>query len=687
MTDLTRLRTATPRAADPLLAPLRIKKVTFRNRIISTSHASTLDEGGMPGERYQAYHEAKALGGLALTMFGGSSMVTSDSSWGGGQIDVSRDAVIPYLQAFSARIHARGAALMCQISHLGRRADAMSTNWLPAIAPSRIRETRHRAFPREMDRDDIKRVVRAYGEAALRCLEGGLDGIETMTGGHLIGQFLSPLTNQRTDGFGGSLANRARFGLMVHEEIRRRVGDDFLVGIRFVVDEDSEDGIGFEDGLRLARLFEAEGSIDFFNCIFGRMDTELALAEQNMPGMSEPIAPFLKPVAEFKRETRLPVFHAGRIPDIATARYAIAENMLDMVGMTRAHIADPQIVNKLARGEEERIRPCVGANYCLYKKVNCLHNPASGRELHLPQVIAPADVPGRRVVVVGGGPAGLEAARVAAERGHRVTLFEVGSRPGGQLLIASRTSLRRDLIGIVDWRWSELQRLGVDLRLDTYADAASVLAEAPDAVVVATGGLPDVEWLDGGEHCTTVWDALSRTGPAVGDDVIIYDGTGRHEAASCALHLAEAGRAVSFATIDDTVAVEMSYADRVIYRKRFAQNGIAVLCDRSLARVRREANRLIATFRHELTGLESELSASEIVVERGTAPFMEVFDELRDRAANRGVTDIDLLLAGRPQMAERPMDGAFELHRIGDAAASRNVHAAIYDALRLCVTL
>jgi hypothetical protein len=173
----------------------------------------------------------------------------------------------------------------------------------------------------------------------------------------------------------------------------------------------------------------------------------------------------------------------------------------------------------------------------------------------------------------------------------------------------------------------------------------------------------------------------------VGDNVIIYDGTGRHEAASCALHLAEAGLAVSFATIDEAVAVEMSYADRVIYRKRFAQNAIAVFCDRSLIRVRRDGNRLIATLRHELTGQESELSASEIVVERGTTPFTEVFDQLRDHAANRGVTNVDLLLAGRPQMAERPMNGAFELHRIGDAAASRNVHAAIYDALRLCATL
>src|SRR5208283_1699740 len=177
------------RKSDPLLQPLRIKKILFRNRIMSTSHASTLDEDGMPKERYQRYHEEKAKGGIALTMFGGSSMVSRDSSWGGGQVDVSGDEVIPYLRAFSERIHAHGAAIMCQISHLGRRADAMGWNWLPTVGPSPIRETRHRNFPREMDAHDIARIVKEYAAAAKRCREGGLDGVETVTGGHLIGQF------------------------------------------------------------------------------------------------------------------------------------------------------------------------------------------------------------------------------------------------------------------------------------------------------------------------------------------------------------------------------------------------------------------------------------------------------------------------------------------------------------------
>ena len=674
------------RKSDPLLQPLRIKKVLFRNRIMSTSHAATLDDGGIPKERYQRYHEEKARGGIALTMFGGSSMVSRDSSWGGGQIDVSGDEIIPYLQQFSGRIHHLGAAIMCQISHLGRRADAMGWNWLPTIAPSPIRETRHRNFPREMDEHDIKRVIDDWAAAVKRCKEGGLDGVETMTGGHLMGQFFSPWTNKRTDRFGGSTENRARFGLMVHEAMRKAVGDDFLIGIRYFVDEAKDDGLNFDEAVRIAHIFEREGLIDFFNTNFGRLDTDRYLAEQCMPGMSQPVAPFLAVSGAFKKEVKLPVFHAARIQDIATARYAIAEGLLDMVAMTRAHMADPQIVNKLMRGEEERIRPCVGASYCMYKKVACLHNPATGREDRLPQVVERAAVPGRKVVVVGGGPAGLEAARVSAERGHKVVLFEAGAKLGGQMLSAVRATWRRDLIAIVDWRAAELERLGVEVRLNTYAELADVIAEQPSAVIIATGGLPDTAWLDGAEHCTTVWDMLVDATQAK-DDVLVFDGTGRHQAVSCALHLAELGRDVQFVTTDEYVAMEMEYPSRTIYRKRFAENNVKVTTDNTLIRVRQSGNRLVATFKHELTDAVTELTASQVVIEHGTVPMTELFDSLRAKSVNDGVTEIEPLLARQPQLPILPQPGAFELHRIGDAVTSRNVHGAIYDALRLCSAL
>ena len=665
---------------DPLFQPLTIRNVTFKNRIMSTSHACGLEEGGMPKERYQRYHEEKARGGIGLTMFGGSSNVGPDSPSVFQQLYVGDDEVIPYLQQFSERVHKHGAAIMCQITHLGRRGEPYAGHWLPTIGPSPIRETLHRSFPKEMDDDDIARVVAAYGQAARRCKEGGLDGVESLGNSHLIGQFLSPATNKRTDGYGGSLENRCRFGLMVFEEIQRQAGDDFLVGFRCAVDEAMAEGLSQDECIEIAHVFERSGFIDFFNGNYGRMDTLLGLAVDNMPGMASPIAPWLKSVGAFKREVSLPVFHAARITDLATARYAISEGLLDMAAMTRAHIADPHLVNKLADGQEDQIRPCVGATHCMSpQRPVCLHNAATGREVKMPQVVARAENPGRRAVVVGGGPAGLEAARVLGERGHHIVLFEAAPRLGGQVLLGAEASWRKDLSGVVDWRAGEVDRLGIDVRTSHYAELEDVLAEDPEIVIVSTGGVPDIGWLDGVEHATSAWDFLTGGG-AVGEQVLVYDGTGRHPALQCAERAATAGADVQLVCIDGEIATELTYAERAIWKQKVYEAGVTMTQDHRLLRIAKTGNRLTATFANEATGTMVEYPADRVVVEHGTIPVDDIYQALRGDSANNGVTDLDALLSGRPQS----QGAGFELHRIGDAVSSRNIAAAVYDALRLC---
>jgi 2,4-dienoyl-CoA reductase-like NADH-dependent reductase (Old Yellow Enzyme family) len=670
---------------DPLLKPLVIKHLVLRNRIMSTSHACGLEVNGMPEEAYQRYHEEKAKGGLALSMFGGSSNVDRDSPNIFRQLNVGSDAIIPHLQSFSARMHAHGAALMCQITHLGRRGDPYAGDWLPTIGPSPIRETLHRSIPKEMDEHDIDRVIKAYAAAALRCKEGGLDGIETLAGGHLIGQFLSPVTNRRTDRFGGSLENRCRLALMIHEAIRKAVGERFLVGLRLVVDEGPGGSLRLEDCVRIATILREAGAVDFFNAIYGTMDTVRALSEENMPGMGSPLAPWVEPVGAFRREVGLPVFHAARISDVASARFAVREGKLDMAGMTRAQIADPYLVSKMASGRENEIRPCVGATHCQSPhRPACLHNPATGRERTLHHVIPKSSGPEKKVVVIGGGPAGLEAARVSAERGHKVALYEAAAEFGGQILLGATGSWRRDLLGIVEWRISELQRLGASLHTNAYMDEHDIAALDPDVVVLATGGLPQLDFDQGADLCENAWDVLSGQTKLAGD-VLIYDGTGRHPGPLVAERIKQAGINVRYVSIDAQLAEELTYVERLRWKKLFLAMEILPVTETRLLGVERKDNRLLATLVNEISRKVTQVVTDHVVVEQGSIPAGEIYDRLRGRSANDGVTDLAALVDAAPQ--PRLRSEGFELHRIGDAVASRNIQAAVLDALRICSAL
>ena len=667
------------RVKDPLLQPLKLKKLVLRNRIMSTSHACGLEKDGFPQEAYQAYHEEKARGGIGLSMFGGSSNVDIDSPNIFQQLNVGTDGIIPHLQRFSERMHAQGAALMCQITHLGRRGDPYAQDWLPPIGPSPIRETLHRGIPREMDEHDIARVVKAYGQAARRCEEGGLDGIETLASGHMIGQFLSPKTNHRTDRFGGSLTNRVRFALMVHDEIRRNVSDDFIVGMRYVVDEGIDGELSADDCLAAAQILEREGAVDFFNALFGSMDTSRSLSEEVFPGMGTPAAPWVAAVGRFKRAVNLPVFHAAKLSDMASARFAVAEGHVDLAGLTRPHIADPHMVAKLLRGEEHRIRPCVGAGHCQSQhRPKCLHNASTGRELTIGHRIEPSQTP-RNAVVVGAGPAGLEAARVLAERGHKVRLFEAAAQPGGQVLLAA-SDWRRDLIGIIDWRLAELEILGVTVECNRYMDMDSIAALDPDLVILATGGIPQTKFGAGSDLVQSAWDIVGRQiKPA--SDVLIWDNTGRHPALLAAQMAQAEGANVRLATIDVNIGQDLVYPESTRWHKEFAKSGLRPEGNLRLTGVTRKGNKLEAALINELTHEVTHQAYDQVIVEMGTLPINELFEDLRGHSANDGVTDLHALKDLRAQ----PNKGkGFELHRIGDAQSSRNIHAAVYDALRLC---
>ncbi len=679
-------------ANDPLLQPFRLKHLTLRNRIMSTSHEPNYSEDGMPTERYRLYHAERAKGGIALTMTAGSAVVSEDSPAAFGNLYAYRDEIVPHLKRLTEACHEHGSAVMIQITHLGRRTNWNHSDWLPVLAASPRREPAHRAFPTEMEDWDIERIVKDYAAAAERMQAAGLDGLEIEAYGHLMDGFWSPATNWRSDDYGGSLDNRLRFTHRVLEAMRAAVGPDFIVGVRMVADEDFAKGLSREEGVEIARRLVASGQIDFLNIIRGRVESD-ALLVKVIPIQGMPAAPHLDFAGEVRAETRFPVFHAARINDVATARHAIAEGKLDMVGMTRAHIADPHIARKVTEGIEDEIRPCVGATYCLDRiyegqEALCIHNPATGREASMPHVVRKAAGAPRTAVVVGAGPAGLEAARVLAERGHRVTLFEAADQPGGQVRLAARLQRRRELIGIADWRAERCRRLGVALRFNSYAEKDDVLGEAPDLVIVATGGLPQTPPLEaGGELTVSSWDILSGDAKPA-EEVLLYDDNGQHPGLEAAEFLAGAGAKLELVTPERFFAPDVGGLNHVPYARAFQAHGVAITINTRVRAVRREGNKLAVTLASDYTEADlGERLVDQVVTEHGTLPLDELYFALKEDSVNRGEVDYKALIQGRPQAVRSNPEGAFQLFRIGDAVASRNVHAAIYDALRLCKDL
>ncbi|MDI1361670.1 NADH:flavin oxidoreductase [Methylotenera sp.] len=684
-----------------LFTPITLNKLVLPNRIYSTAHAEVYAEaGGMPGERYIKYYEEKAKGGLGLAICGGSSPVSIDVPQGSWKpVNLTTDRVIEPLSRLAEAMHRHGSKIMIQATHMGRRSAYAGEPWPHLVSPSGVREPVHRGNAKAIEIEDIHRIIGDFAAAAKRVQAAGMDGIEISAAHqHLIDQFWSPRTNQRTDEYGGSLENRMRFGMQVLNAVRDAVGADFCVGLRMCADEFHDDGLDPETLKNIAQIMSESGLIDFISVIGSGADTHNKVANC-MPSMALPPEPFVHLAAGIKSVSKVPILHAQGIRDVTQAERIIANGLVDMVGMTRAHIADPHMIVKIRDGREDQIRQCVGANYCIDRQylgqdVLCVQNAATSRESTMPQVVSKSKGEKRRVIVVGAGPAGLEAARVSAERGHEVILFERNASVGGQVNLAAKAPQREQMAGIIRWFDMETNRLGVDRRLGVAADAAMILAEKPSIVVLATGGSSHSgqvpAWGVAEGLAVSSWDILSER-VAPGKNVLIYDGIGTHAGFGTADFMASRGSQVEIVTPDPKVADDVGGTTFPIFYRRLYSQGIIPTPNFWLDSVYAEKDKdgrdkKIAVLRNEYTETLEEREVDQVVIENGSTPNTELYWALKELSKNHGQTDIKTLFDAEPQptLGQKLNDGEFLLFRIGDCVSMHNIHGAIYDALRLC---
>lgn len=683
---------------DALFKPLKINQLTIRNRVVSTAHAEVYaTDGGMTTDRYVKYYEEKAKGGCGLCICGGSSVVSIDSpqSWW-SSVNLSTDRIIPHFQNLADAVHKHGGKIMIQITHMGRRSRWDGENWPNLMSPSGIREPVHRATCKTIEEEEIWRVIGDFAQAARRAKEGGLDGVElSAVHQHMIDQFWSPRVNKRTDQWGGSFENRMRFGMEVLKAVRAEVGRDFAVGLRICGDEFHPDGLNHDDMKEIAKYYNDTGELDFIGVVGSGCDTHNTLANV-IPNMSYPPEPFLHLAAGIKEVVDVPVIHAQNIKDPNQAERILEAGYVDFVGMTRAHIADPHLIAKIKMDQVDQIRQCVGANYCIDRQyqgldVLCIQNAATSREhLGLPHIIEKTEGPIRKVLVIGGGPGGMEAARVAAERGHNVTLVEKAGELGGQITLAAKAPQRDQIAGITRWYALELDRLGVEIRFNTEADASVIRDTQPDVCILATGGVPfmeqNPEWGYNDGLVVSSWDILNGT-VEPGENVLVYDTICEFSGMSAADYLASKGSMVELVTDDIKPGVGIGGTTFPTYYRSLYEREVIMTSDLILEKVYAEGDKKVAVLENEYTGEREERVIDQVVIENGTTPNEALYYELKADSINKGQIDVEALFACEAQPVLENADSGMILWRLGDCVSQRNTHAAIYDALRLCKDL
>jgi mycofactocin system FadH/OYE family oxidoreductase 2 len=646
-----------------LFSPLRVGPITVANRVVFAAHLTNYAVDGLPSEQHAAYYAARAAGGVGLVITEEHSTHPTDWPYEKLIHGFQRD-VIPGYRRITEAVHAHGVPIVAQLNHNGGQSSGMYSR-LPVWAPSPVPDPMFREVPKEVDHAEIAEIVAGYARVAGHCAEGGFDGVELQCShSSIVRGFLSPATNRRTDRYGGSLENRARILLEIIDAVRAAIGTERALGVRLCGDELIEGGTTIDEAVEVARMVEATGQVDYINTSIGVATSTLYMIEASMaipPGYALFIANAIR------RAVRLPVVGVGRIKDPVQAERALAEGHCDLVGVVRGQIADPDFMAKARAGYATEIRTCLSCNQeCvgrmgLNRWLGCIENPRTGHEA------VPLPPPGprpKRVLVVGGGPAGLQAASTAARRGHRVTLFERAATTGGQVAVAASVPGRAEFLDLVRNLLAECRRHGVDIRTGTEVTAARLREEAPDEVVLATGARPQPpHWAGGLDRVVDVRDVLEgRAAPSGG--VLVVDDLGFHQATSVAELLADRGCRVRVSTSGMVVGQDLGVTlDLEMFTVRARNKGIGQTTDEVVLSAAAEATGggVVLQVLTHTTGAMAEVRADWVVCAVHQEPEDELWHALK----------------GAP----------FPVHRAGDCLTPRRAHAAVIEGDRVGAAL
>jgi len=648
-----------------LFTPLRLGPVTVANRVVFSAHLTNYATGGLPTEQHAAYYAARAVGGAGLIITEEHS--THPTDWPYEKlIHGFHPEVVDGYRRITEAVHAHDVPIFAQINHNGGQASSMYSR-LPVWAPSPVPDPLFREVPKAVEPHEIAEIIDGYATVAAHCTAGGFDGIELQCShSSIVRGFLSPATNRRTDGYGGSLVNRARLLLEIVDAVRSTIGTDRALGVRICGDELIEGGTGIEDAVEVARMVESTGQIDYINTSIGVATATLYMIEASMqvpPGYALFIPSAIRAAVD------LPVVGVGRFKDPLQADRALADGVCDLVGVVRGQIADPDFAAKARSGHGTDIRTCLSCNQeCvgrmgLNRWLGCIENPRTGRE----SAIVPLPRRRRKVVVVGGGPGGLQAAVTAAGRGHQVVLFERHERLGGQVHVAAAVPSRAEFFDIARNLIVAAKREGVELRTGVDATVEVIRAESPDVVILATGARPARPWWAGDDdRVVDVRDVLEgRVHPE--GRVVVVDELGFHQATSTAELLADRGCDVEIVTNGMVVGQDLGITlDLEMWNVKAHHLGIGQSVDLVPMGVTRTtgddgAAELALQLQHHPTGTDQERRCDWVVCSVHQQPDDALW---------------------------RALDGApFDVHRVGDCLAPRRAHAAVIEGDRVAVSL